>query len=43
MLDDPGHLNKTRITLPNDARSMTTVGDYFKSMGIDLDPKKPDT
>ena len=43
MLDDSGHLNHTIITLPGDVRSMTIVGDYFKSMGINLYPKEPET
>ena len=43
MLDNPDYLNTVVITLPGDLSSITSVGDYFKSMGVDLDPKDPYT
>lgn len=43
MIDDPDFLSHVFISLPGDIASMTTVGEFFKSLGIDLNPMDPYT
>ena len=43
MIDDPDYLNTFIIQMPGDVSTMTTVGDYFKSLGVVLNAADPFT
>ena len=43
MIDDPDYLNTFIIQMPGDISTMTTVGDYFKSLGVVLNAADPFT